>query len=179
MKTLCTLAIVHILVCVVGFSSPLPKVIEGHAPQVLPQGKKRLSEFVHLEDIRSITMIENRGKGGLGRNYDSDALFAELSTQDPYLETSGGVLLDTEMSLALYVIVFKNYSTCSVEVLCDLPHGQTISRIYFKGLEFGGWVRLETKKPNQAPEPTSTAVTPPAGRLRKASPGETQEARQP
>ena len=33
--------------------------------------------------------------------------------------------------------------------------------------------------PNQAPEPTPTTVTPPAGRLRQASPGETQEARQP
>ena len=39
---------------------------------------------------------------------------------------------------------------------------------------------LMTQKPaNQAPEPTPTTVTPPAGRLRKASPGETQEARQP
>ena len=35
------------------------------------------------------------------------------------------------------------------------------------------------KQPNQAPEPTPTTVTPPAGRLRKASPGERQEARQP
>ena len=34
------------------------------------------------------------------------------------------------------------------------------------------WQRAKTMKPNQAPEPTSTAVTPPAGRLRKASPGE-------
>jgi len=35
------------------------------------------------------------------------------------------------------------------------------------------------QEPNQSPEPTPTTVTPPAGRLRKASPGETQEARQP
>ena len=39
--------------------------------------------------------------------------------------------------------------------------------------------KTEKKTPNQAPEPTPTTVTPPAGRLRKASPGETQEARQP
>ena len=40
------------------------------------------------------------------------------------------------------------------------------------------WPDQKTE-PNQAPEPTPTAVTPPAGRLRQASPGETQEARQP
>ena len=32
--------------------------------------------------------------------------------------------------------------------------------------------RRKKKQPNQAPEPTSTAVTPPAGRLRRATPGE-------
>jgi len=40
-------------------------------------------------------------------------------------------------------------------------------------------MKLKANRPNQAPWPTTTAVTPPAGRLRKASPGETQEARQP
>ena len=39
--------------------------------------------------------------------------------------------------------------------------------------------RRAKKKAIQSPEPTSMSVTPPAGRLRKASPGETQEARQP
>jgi hypothetical protein len=34
-------------------------------------------------------------------------------------------------------------------------------------------------EPNQAPEPTPTAVTPPAGLLRQGFAGEAQEARQP
>jgi hypothetical protein len=131
-----------------GQGETLPKVVEAYTPASQTQTRK-VSEVIPSADVKSITRLILLSKGspvvnGFRPDYDADKLFAQLFRENAPLETGVGRSA-YEVTLAQYVIVLKDYSTCFVEVLCDTLHRRDVARLVVRGNGFGGSVRLKTE----------------------------------
>jgi hypothetical protein len=136
---------VSLLVAQRGLSEMPPKVVEAYAP-VSQTSPRRVCDVIPTADVKSITMLTRHSKGSpvlddFRPDFESDKLFAQLFRENPSLESGGG-LSAYEVTLAQYVIVLKDYSTCFVEVLCDTLHRRNVARLIIRGNGFGGSVRL-------------------------------------
>ncbi|MEZ5299321.1 MAG: hypothetical protein R3F11_01420 [Verrucomicrobiales bacterium] len=130
----------------------LPAVSEDYSQMAAGvHSGKRLNEIIKPEDVSSICLIENRGKGspiaqGFRPQWKSDELL-----QSAFTNTLGakdcGFLSATEGSYARYALITKKGELFLLEVVCDQMKGRS-DRFAF------AWSRIWL--PNQLAAKTTT-----------------------
>ena len=109
---------------------------------------KRLNEIIKTEDVSSISLIENRGKGsliakGFCPHWKSDELL-----QSAFTTTHGAenwALSATEGSYARYALITKKGELFLLEVVCDQMKGGVPTALLMHGQGFGCRIDLPMK----------------------------------
>ena len=148
----CTLAFA-VVVCIVlitqGHLFALPAVSEDYSQMAAGiHSGKRLNEIIKPEEVSSISLIENRGKGvpiarGFRPQWKSDELL-----QSAFTNTQGAkdlALSATEGSYARYALITKKGELFLLEVVCDQMKGGVPSALLLHGRGFGCRINLPRK----------------------------------
>ena len=148
---LCTqaFAVVAFHVLTQGRLSALPAVSEEYTQMAAGvHSGKRLNEIIEPEDVSSIGLIENRGKGspiapGFRPQWKSDELL-----QSAFTNTQGAkdwALSANEGSYARYAIITKKGELFLLEIVCDQMKGGVPTALLLHGRGFGCRINLPLK----------------------------------
>jgi hypothetical protein len=126
--------------------SALPPVSEEYSQMAAGMHTgKPLNEIINPEDVSSIGLIENRGKGhpitaGFRPQWDSNELIqAAFSSKEKAQDWAQRA---TEGSYARYALVTKKGDLYLLDILCDQIRGNGPTALILRGRGFGCRINL-------------------------------------
>jgi hypothetical protein len=132
-----------------GLLSALPAVSEDYSQMAAgAHSGKRLNQIINPEDVSSISMIENRGKGGFIApgffpQWNSDELIQNAFVNTELAENWG--LSATERTYARYALITKKGDLFLLEVVCDSMTRGAPTALLLHGRGFGCRIKLPQK----------------------------------